>query len=87
MTKTKVSNPGSDAARDLGCRCPVLDNAHGRGAWGSEGPDAVFWISESCKLHTGNPKSITKTVTAKKVKTVAKKKDKKSDKGKRTAGY
>lgn len=44
-------NPGSQEARDRGCQCPVLDNAHGRGAWGSEGDDAVFWIAEGCPVH------------------------------------
>jgi hypothetical protein len=37
-------NPGSDAALDLGCTCPVLDNGHGRGA----GP---FWITGGCPVH------------------------------------
>ena len=50
---TPDPNPGSDEARELGCRCPVLDNAHGRGAWGTSGDDAVFWISETCPLHYG----------------------------------
>lgn len=27
-------NPGSDEAIAAGCRCPVLDNAHGRGWMG-----------------------------------------------------
>lgn len=44
-------NPGSDEAILQGCRCPVLDNAHGRGAWGSEGPNAVFFVNEDCPLH------------------------------------
>ncbi len=48
---TPDPSPGSDAARELGCRCPVLDNAHGRGAWGTSGDDAVFWTSETCPLH------------------------------------
>ena len=48
---TPDPNPGSDEARELGCRCPVLDNAHGRGAWGTSGDDAVFWTSETCPLH------------------------------------
>ena len=48
---TREPNPGSDEARELGCRCPVLDNAHGRGAWGTSGDDAVFWTSETCPLH------------------------------------
>lgn len=40
-------NPGSDAALDQGCTCPVLDNGHGRGS----GP---FWISGGCPLHDPN---------------------------------
>lgn len=39
--------PGSDAALALGCRCPVLDNAHGRGVEGR------FWMSADCPLHGG----------------------------------
>jgi hypothetical protein len=39
-----VPNPGSDAALKLGCKCPVLDNGHGRG-------DGPFWISSDCKMH------------------------------------
>lgn len=47
-------NPGSDAAREAGCRCPVLDNGHGKGAWGAalgEDGKPLFWISEGCPLH------------------------------------
>ena len=51
----KLPNPGSDEALDMGCTCPVLDNAHGRGAWGSGGDDddspAVFWMSMDCPIH------------------------------------
>ena len=43
--------PGSDEAVSKGCRCPILDNAKGRGAWGTSGDDAVFWIAPSCPLH------------------------------------
>lgn len=39
--------PGSDKALDAGCQCPVLDNAHGRGAGG------MWWIGSDCKLHAG----------------------------------
>lgn len=39
-----IPNPGSDAAIDKGCTCPVLDNNHGRG----EGP---WWITEGCPIH------------------------------------
>ncbi len=37
-------NPGSDAAIAMSCRCPVLDNHHGRGS----GP---WWISGDCPVH------------------------------------
>lgn len=40
--------PGSDAAIDKGCKCPVLDNGHGRGYMGQPG---IFVISDECKLH------------------------------------
>lgn len=43
--------PGSDKAIKVGCECPILDNAHGRGAWGSEGKDAIFWTSGNCPVH------------------------------------
>jgi len=53
----QIPNPGSDEALALGCKCPVLDNEHGRGfPW----PDAVptgkpptpkFWITAGCPLH------------------------------------
>lgn len=43
--------PGSQEAVADGCVCPVMDNAHGRGARGSEGPNAVFWIAGDCPVH------------------------------------
>ena len=43
-----VPNPGSDAALDRGCLCPVMDNGHGRGSmWGKD----VFVITGGCPLH------------------------------------
>ena len=45
-------NPGSDAAIDRGCTCPVMDNAHGRGAHGEAG---VFWWDMACPLHYPRP--------------------------------
>lgn len=42
-------NPGSDAAIERGCTCPVMDNAHGRGIPTPDGPR--FWYSERCPLH------------------------------------
>jgi hypothetical protein len=41
-------NPGSDAAIDAGCRCPVLDNGHGRGYMGIAG---LFVYVQSCPVH------------------------------------
>ena len=43
-------NPGSEEACAKGCKCPVLDNGHGRGP----GP---FWINEDCPLHGRGPTS------------------------------
>lgn len=51
MKRKDRPNPGSKEAIDLGCVCPVLDNAHGRGAWGTRGVKAIFWICGDCKLH------------------------------------
>lgn len=45
----KQPNPGSDEAVDLGCICPVLDNAHGVGM---PYPDGFrFWVTDGCPLH------------------------------------
>ena len=41
-------NPGSKAAIDAGCTCPVMDNEYGAGYMGMEG---VFIYSAGCKLH------------------------------------
>lgn len=41
-------NPGSDEAIEKGCKCPVLDNGHGRGWKGIEGK---FVVSFECPLH------------------------------------
>jgi len=41
-------NPGSREALDLGCRCAVLDNNHGRSApWPPDG----WFITEGCPIH------------------------------------
>jgi len=59
MKKSKaVLNPGSDEAIEAGCRCPVLDNCHGKGSsWGNN----MFWFSSDCPLHrgiSGSPKNL-----------------------------
>lgn len=40
--------PGSDEAIDAGCRCPVLDNAHGIGYMGVPG-SYIYTIG--CPVH------------------------------------
>ena len=42
--------PGSQAAIDLGCTCPILDNHYGRGAGIVDGL-VVFVYTQGCKLH------------------------------------
>ncbi len=42
--------PGSLAAREQGCTCPVIDNAHGAGR-GSNGERFGWWIAGDCALH------------------------------------
>lgn len=44
-------NPGSDKALNLGCRCAVLCNGHGRGYMGLVG---IFVMSVDCPLHGAN---------------------------------
>ena len=50
-------NPGSEEALSQGCLCPVLDNGHGKGAWGGavldDDGNPTFWINASCPLHGG----------------------------------
>lgn len=46
-TPSYTPNPGSEAARDLGCICAVMDNNHGKylpwtGGW---------WITQGCPIH------------------------------------
>lgn len=50
MTESKP-NPGSDAAQDLGCTCPVLDNEHGRGIGTTPEGDTLFWYTANCPVH------------------------------------
>ena len=44
--------PGSDAAVEDGCTCPVLDNAHGKGCgYTTQDGEPVYIVSDACKLH------------------------------------
>ena len=47
---TPIPNPGSPEAVSAGCRCPVMDNGHGRGYIGQTG---IFVMSADCPLHGG----------------------------------
>jgi hypothetical protein len=47
--KEQPPNPGSDEALKQGCRCPVLDNCHGRGYYA--GKPGEFVMIEDCPLH------------------------------------
>lgn len=52
--KNRELPPGSDAARAAGCKCPVLDNAHGKGYMGGvkdENGETCFVTSSDCALH------------------------------------
>ena len=49
-SSNETPNPGSDAAIDQGCLCPVLDNSHGAGWPGKDGVPQ-FWVSSNCPLH------------------------------------
>ena len=47
-------SPGSDEALDAGCTCPVMENAHGRGAvgtWAKPDGEKVFIMQAGCPLH------------------------------------
>ena len=50
--KTKIPNPGSDAAIAKGCTCPVLDNCHGAGYL--VGIKDVYVVTQNCPIH-GHP--------------------------------
>lgn len=53
MSEWKLK-PGSPEAKEAGCLCPRSDNAHGRGAWGTDGE--IYFITTHCPLH-GNQTS------------------------------
>lgn len=49
-------NPGSDEARALGCKCPVIDNGYGRGYLGQPN---IFVYSAACPIHGDGPSTPT----------------------------
>lgn len=50
----KPPNPGPDEALARGCRCPVLDNARGKGYMGMPG---IFAMRADCPLHGKDAKT------------------------------
>lgn len=51
--------PGSDAAIDVGCTCPVMDNCRGKGYMGMDG---VFVYNENCEYHSESIKKAIKEI-------------------------
>lgn len=54
MDTSMTPPPGSDAAVVLGCRCAILDNNHGNGAYIVNG-EPVFWVDSGCPVHGTDP--------------------------------
>lgn len=52
MDTTNKPNPGSDEAVELGCKCPVMDNRRGKGAYFDAFGMPVFWYSDDCAVHS-----------------------------------
>jgi hypothetical protein len=47
----ETPNPGSSAAKSLGCTCAVMDNAHGKGFHIGGHCGKLFYINEDCPIH------------------------------------
>lgn len=44
-----LGSPGSNKAVSNGCKCPVMDNARGKGTGGGN-----YWISAQCPIHNNS---------------------------------
>jgi len=51
MSDTKLFAPGSDEAIKAGCKCPVMDNRYGAGAYIDPNNNPVFWYNFDCPIH------------------------------------
>lgn len=50
MRRKHIPTPGSDEAIKMGCTCPVMDNAHGKGfIWDNE---LCFIYNADCPVHS-----------------------------------
>jgi hypothetical protein len=47
-------NPGSAAALQQGCTCPIIDNCHGDGELRQDSPGPRFYLDAACSLHGSN---------------------------------
>lgn len=59
MTMPRLPAPGSDSAIKIGCKCPVLDNAHGQGHGGQPG---MFVSNGTCPIHDVEPEEASKFI-------------------------
>lgn len=50
VSSTAMTTPGSPAAIEQGCTCPVIDNHYGEGMPYRDGPR--FWTDSNCPIHT-----------------------------------
>jgi hypothetical protein len=50
----QLPNPGSPAAVEAGCKCPIMDNHNGRGFFMGAENGPLFWMVMICPLH-GDP--------------------------------
>lgn len=49
-TLPPIPTPGSEEAKERGCRCPILDNVRGQGRTTRDG-DVLYWVTSDCPLH------------------------------------
>ena len=49
MYNYSTPTPGSSKAMEIGCKCPVIDNHHGKGRG-----DGTYWINANCPIHGDN---------------------------------
>jgi len=47
--------PGSQAAIDQGCTCPVMDNHYGAGMYTDKHGNVIFVLNSDCPIHGYNP--------------------------------
>ena len=57
LPKIRNPKPGTREASDAGCRCPILDNCHGKGYFG-DGEKYGWVVSSSCSLHAQDVREI-----------------------------